>query len=82
MGERSQISNVMNFFTRLLLELQTKMELSGRERFLETRREMVSFAQRVWHGMVRAGEVKTRKERSDNKKEDQKNSSEHEHPSQ
>ncbi|KAM7189115.1 hypothetical protein V8F33_010236 [Rhypophila sp. PSN 637] len=84
MGERSQISNAMNFFTRLLPELQTKMELSGRERFPETRREMVSFAQRVWHGMVRAGEVKTRREKNDNnkKKEDQKNSSQQEHPSQ
>ncbi|KAK4205969.1 hypothetical protein QBC37DRAFT_158488 [Rhypophila decipiens] len=83
MGEHSQVSNAMNFFTRLLPELQVKMELSGRERFPETRQEMVSFAQRIWHGMVKAGAVKIRKERSDNKKkEDPKDPSQQEHPGQ
>ncbi|KAM7214370.1 hypothetical protein V8F06_010208 [Rhypophila decipiens] len=83
MGEHSQVSNAMNFFTRLLPELQSKMELSARERFPETRQEMVSFAQRIWHGMVKAGEVKIRKERSDNKKkEDPKDPSQQEHPGQ
>lgn len=66
MGERGNTVNAMDFFTRLTSGLQARMELSGREQFPITRQEMVAFAQRIWHGMERTGEVRTDKGRASN----------------
>jgi hypothetical protein len=59
MEERSTSISAMEFFTRLTEPLQTRMELSGRESFPNTREEMVAFAQRIWHGMTKVGKIKS-----------------------
>lgn len=74
MEERSTTINAIDFFTRLTDKLQARMEMSGRESFPTTRQGMVAFAQRIWHGMERSGEVKTRRQdRQDYNRQDGQN---------
>jgi hypothetical protein len=56
----------IEFFTRLDPALRGRIEILGRDMLPTNRQEMVALAQRVWHGIVQAGEVKQSNRDQDN----------------